>query len=149
MARCEAAGLAGEPLAVVEAMVLLQLYQQPPPDWVFDAVLDLAVASRTPMQARRHLAAQKDMRRYTLVWALNDADRNLDEACAEASTMLAGTFAEGGEDAMRLSYRNVEQAFKAERLGRYFMPKPIPSTKRSRMRGDRAAVDLTPPRKMR
>jgi hypothetical protein len=120
MAQCEAAWRGGEPLAVAEAVVRSQLHPQPIPVWVADAVVELAVKRRTKKQAKRHLEAQKDLARFELVRDLKAANRTWPEAYAEASSMLAGTLAQGDDDTMSRAYKAVKRDLKGRRFARKY-----------------------------
>jgi len=109
MAQCEAAWRGGEPLAVAEAAVRSQLYRQPPPAWVADAVVELAVKCRTKKQAKRQL-----------VRALKQANRTWPEAYTEASSMLEGTLARGDEDTIARANKAVTRDLKARRYARKY-----------------------------
>jgi hypothetical protein len=128
MAQCESAWRKGELLAVAEAAVRSQLYRQPIPAWLADAIVELAVKRRTPKQAKQYREAQKDLARYILVRDLKVgipghyepiADLTWEEAYAEASCMLEGTLAKGGEDTMKRAYEDVRNDLKAGHSGKY------------------------------
>jgi hypothetical protein len=124
IAQCEAAWRAGEPLAAAEAAVQCQLYRQPIPTWLADAVVELAMRRRTKKQAKRYQEVQKDRPRFELVRDLKVANRTWPEAYAEASGMLEGTLARGDEDTMRRAYKAVKRDLKAGRYaGKYFLLK--------------------------
>jgi hypothetical protein len=128
MAQCEAWWRGGEPLAAAEAAVRSQLYRQPIPAWLADAIVELAVKGRTPKRAQQYQEDQKNRVGYEWVRDLKAAKRKGQrttwlEAYAEASSMLEGTLAQGDEDTMSRAYKIVKHDLRARRGHKYFMLK--------------------------
>ena len=129
LVQCEAAWREGKSLAVAEAQELTRFYRQPIPAWLGEAVVELAVKRRTKKQAKRHLEAQKNFARYSLVRDLKVGIPGLYEPAAaltwpdawnEASRLLEGTLAKGDEDTMKRAYADVKRDLTAGRSGKYF-----------------------------
>lgn len=142
MAACEKAWTqTGDPAAVGEAETWAFTHRQPHPQWLHDAVVQLAISRRTKAHASRARADALHFMRYE---AVRDAkytfERNPDgqlqrrdrknvsweKAYGQATDILAETPAAGEPDTMRVSYIRVKGELKNGRHGLYRVMKPRP-----------------------
>ena len=118
LARCEAAWREGEPAAVAEAMTLLLFHGAPPPLWLEEAVVQIAVGRRTDQEAERHRELQRHWERYKLVCELHDKGLTLEKAFEQTAKRFHVS-----TSTVTTSYKMVKRDQKLGRaLGRYFNP---------------------------
>jgi hypothetical protein len=133
LAACEAAWREGEPLAVAMAQTLTHHHRQPPPAWLEQAVVDLAIGRRSDKQAQRHAESGIHLMRYMTVRDLkigtpSSSGRYIppavrmtwDDAYNQAAEMLAGTPGAGAASTMKKSYAKVRSELDAGHSGRFF-----------------------------
>ncbi len=128
-----------DPLAISDATTRVHIFRQPIPAWLERAIAELAHSRRTKAHAERRQEAVKQYIRYECVlkaklgalaskdwgkYAWEGADPSSagilwDEAYAEASDRLKGTFAEGEPATMKAAYAKVRGDAKAGRFLKY------------------------------
>ncbi len=108
---------AGVDAALYDALQLARDSGLSPPEWVIEGALDI-VGCRLksgPAKGKGKTAYYKAMRRYHRWQAVRKAkDRGATwvDAYGEASEVLTGTFAEGGNDLMKKDYQQVQKDLK-------------------------------------
>jgi hypothetical protein len=124
MAGCEACWReTGDPLAVSEAQLYAHIYRQPPPKWLTNAVVALAVNSRGKEPAKRAIEDHKHFMRYEVVRDATKLD-GWSAGLDRAVEVLARTYAGGDVDTMKRSYALVKRDLEAGRGGKYHMRQP-------------------------
>src|SRR5262249_13641135 len=99
MRRCQQGWEAtGDPAFMVEAQLLIDFDQRPPPPWLSEAIHDLAMKGRAKEHATRAHNALIKRRRYEAVCDAKLAGLTWDAAYADAAKALAETPARGGVD---------------------------------------------------
>jgi hypothetical protein len=121
------------PLAVADAVEICRMYRQPPPEWLVEAVVSIAVKGMSPFERRRRY---QDMQHYLRWETVKDIRGRADEMLARfgddggtswercyvtASELLANTEASGGEATMKASYEYVQTEIKEGRGSRFLI----------------------------
>jgi hypothetical protein len=144
MKRCER-GWADrqDPAALAQAAIHAHHHRQPYPTWLVEALVVVAIGSRTSDDAKRERDAAVHLKRYLTIrdylwrvidgrWVRRTANDTPDgekptweRARKYASNRLVGMPAAGGTDAMKKSYEWVRKHMKAGRSGVFFTPLPM------------------------
>jgi len=131
---CRRAFLAGVTPAIAEAADVCRLYDQPPPEWLCQAIGDLVQQRRTPAEAKRSLEDEVHYARWDMVRECrergleqkksgDDSVGTWERAYEKAADLLAKTAAAGTPERMAKSYMKVERDFReGHAVGRYWIP---------------------------
>jgi hypothetical protein len=110
----------GDLHVIADRLALCRLRNEPPPEWLPKAMLDLADAARSPAELRRYANEAHHLVRYVAVRDAHDLEGfqwDMDKAPARAAEKLRGTPAAAEPETMWKSYKRVRKALRTAGLG--------------------------------
>jgi len=109
---------AGEHEALIEALDIVYVAEQPLPEWLYKALSARLERTQTRQERRDRRQRVVDEWRHELVTAARAQGMSAPDAIADASVLSEGTIAEGGDDAIVKSYKKTRA--RRERAGLKF-----------------------------
>jgi hypothetical protein len=115
-----------DPLAVAEAITWTYHFRLPIEEWLEEAVVQVAIRTRSPERAKKHRADMANLQCYTMVRDFQKHDGlTWDEAKAQAVKCLAHLGRHLTKDGVWKAYQKVKRQLRAGHGGRYWNLKDI------------------------